>query len=100
MLQYATPPNTATVLSRNAAASRLSSFASIYAGAKGIRTCDPRTAGISAHLTVVLLPTTDVPLSGSVRTGRVMRRTPHPGGGDYRGGPQMVEISRDRLVTL
>jgi hypothetical protein len=51
-------------------------------------------------LTVVLLPTTDVPLSGSVHIGGVMRRTPHPGGGDYRGGPQMVEISRDGLVTL
>jgi hypothetical protein len=34
-------------------------------------------------------------LSGSVHIGGVTRKTPHPGGGDYRGGPQMVEISRD-----
>ena len=33
-------------------------------------------------------------LSGSVHIGGVTRKTPHPGG-DYRGGPQMVEISRD-----
>jgi selenium-binding protein 1 len=34
-------------------------------------------------------------LSGSVHIGGVTRKTPHPGGADYRGGPQMVEISRD-----
>ena len=32
---------------------------------------------------------------GSVHLGGVTRKTPHPGGHDYRGGPQMVEISRD-----
>ncbi len=34
-------------------------------------------------------------LADSVHIGGIARRTPHPGGGDYRGGPQMVEISRD-----
>jgi selenium-binding protein 1 len=34
-------------------------------------------------------------LSGSVHIGGIVRKTPHPGGLDYRGGPQMVEISRD-----
>ena len=34
-------------------------------------------------------------LAGSVHIGGIVRRTPHPGGADYRGGPQMVEISRD-----
>ncbi len=34
-------------------------------------------------------------LVGSVHTGGIVRREPHPSGGDYRGGPQMVEISRD-----
>jgi selenium-binding protein 1 len=34
-------------------------------------------------------------LAGSVHIGGITRKTPHPGGGDYRGGPQMVEISRD-----
>jgi selenium-binding protein 1 len=29
-----------------------------------------------------------------VHIGGITRKTPHPGG-DYRGGPQMVEISRD-----
>jgi methanethiol oxidase len=33
-------------------------------------------------------------LAGSVHIGGITRKTPHPGG-DYRGGPQMVEISRD-----
>ncbi|HUJ99242.1 MAG TPA: selenium-binding protein SBP56-related protein [Stellaceae bacterium] len=34
-------------------------------------------------------------LAGSVRIGGIARRTPHPGGKAYAGGPQMVEISRD-----
>ena len=34
-------------------------------------------------------------LAGSVHVGGITRRTQHPGGHDYRGGPQMVEISRD-----
>ncbi|NEK55168.1 selenium-binding protein, partial [Rhizobium leguminosarum] len=34
-------------------------------------------------------------LAGSVHIGGITRKTKHPGGGDYRGGPQMVEISRD-----
>ena len=34
-------------------------------------------------------------LAGSVHIGGITRKTAHPGGGDYRGGPQMVEISRD-----
>ena len=34
-------------------------------------------------------------LAGSVHFGGITRKTPHPGGGDNRGGPQMVEISRD-----
>ncbi|HZZ60803.1 MAG TPA: selenium-binding protein SBP56-related protein [Roseiarcus sp.] len=34
-------------------------------------------------------------LAGSVHIGGITRRTPHPGGGNYLGGPQMVEISRD-----
>ena len=34
-------------------------------------------------------------LAGSVRIGGIARRTPHPNGKAYGGGPQMVEISRD-----
>src|SRR5271165_4593963 len=34
-------------------------------------------------------------LAGSVRIGGITRRTPHPNGKVYAGGPQMVEISRD-----
>ena len=34
-------------------------------------------------------------LAGSVHIGGITRRTKHPNGGDYKGGPQMVEISRD-----
>jgi len=34
-------------------------------------------------------------LASSVHIGGIARRTAHPSGNDYRGGPQMVEISRD-----
>jgi selenium-binding protein 1 len=34
-------------------------------------------------------------LAGSVHIGGITRKTPHPGGKAYLGGPQMVEISRD-----
>src|SRR4051794_2053042 len=34
-------------------------------------------------------------LAGSVRIGGIVRRTAHPNGKSYAGGPQMVEISRD-----
>jgi len=34
-------------------------------------------------------------LAGSVHVGGIARRTPHPSGKVYAGGPQMVEISRD-----
>ena len=34
-------------------------------------------------------------LAGSVHTGGIVRRTAHPSGKAYAGGPQMVEISRD-----
>jgi selenium-binding protein 1 len=34
-------------------------------------------------------------LTGSVRIGGVARQTGHPSGKAFRGGPQMVEISRD-----
>ncbi len=34
-------------------------------------------------------------LVGSVHVGGVTRRTPHPNGQEFIGGPQMVEISRD-----
>ena len=34
-------------------------------------------------------------LAGSVHIGGIARRTPHPNGKAYAGGPQMVEISRD-----
>lgn len=34
-------------------------------------------------------------LAGSVHIGGIARRTPHPNGKPYEGGPQMVEISRD-----
>jgi selenium-binding protein 1 len=34
-------------------------------------------------------------LAGSVHTGGIARRAPHPNGKPYAGGPQMVEISRD-----
>jgi methanethiol oxidase len=34
-------------------------------------------------------------LAGSVNIGGIARRTPHPNGKAYGGGPQMVEISRD-----
>jgi len=34
-------------------------------------------------------------LAGSVHIGGIARRTPHPNGKMYGGGPQMVEISRD-----
>ncbi|PLP98300.1 selenium-binding protein SBP56-related protein [Cupriavidus pauculus] len=34
-------------------------------------------------------------LAGSVHLGGIVRRTPHPDGSPFAGGPQMVEISRD-----
>src|SRR5215203_2611016 len=34
-------------------------------------------------------------LSGSVRIGGVVKRTPHTDGKPFAGGPQMIEISRD-----
>jgi selenium-binding protein 1 len=34
-------------------------------------------------------------LTGSVHIGGIVRRTPHPNGKTFAGGPQMVEISRD-----
>jgi selenium-binding protein 1 len=34
-------------------------------------------------------------LAGSVHVGGIARRTPHPSGKLYAGGPQKVEISRD-----
>jgi methanethiol oxidase len=34
-------------------------------------------------------------LAGSVHIGGIARRTAHPSGKPYAGGPQMVEISRD-----
>ena len=34
-------------------------------------------------------------LAGSVHIGGIVRKAAHPSGGDYRGGPQMVEVSRD-----
>ena len=34
-------------------------------------------------------------LAGSVHIGGIARRTPHPNGKAFAGGPQMVEISRD-----
>jgi selenium-binding protein 1 len=34
-------------------------------------------------------------LTGSVHVGGIARRTPHPSGRAFAGGPQMVEISRD-----
>src|SRR6476469_8378362 len=34
-------------------------------------------------------------LAGSVHVGCIARRTPHPNGKMFSGGPQMVEISRD-----
>ena len=34
-------------------------------------------------------------LAGSVHVGGIARRTPHPSGKPFAGGPQMVEISRD-----
>ena len=34
-------------------------------------------------------------LTGLIRIGGIARRTPHPNGKPYAGGPQMVEISRD-----
>ena len=34
-------------------------------------------------------------LAGSVHIGGITRKTAHPSGAEYRGGPQMVEISRD-----
>ncbi|MGA0614148.1 selenium-binding protein SBP56-related protein [Paracoccus sp. KR1-242] len=34
-------------------------------------------------------------LTGSVHIGGITRKTPHPNGKPYAGGPQMVEISRD-----
>ncbi len=34
-------------------------------------------------------------LTGSVHVGGITRRTPHPNGKRFAGGPQMVEISRD-----
>ncbi len=33
--------------------------------------------------------------SGSVHIGGIVRRTDHPNGRPFRGGPQMIEISRD-----
>jgi selenium-binding protein 1 len=34
-------------------------------------------------------------LAGSVHVGGIARRTPHPSGKSFAGGPQMLEISRD-----
>jgi methanethiol oxidase len=34
-------------------------------------------------------------LAGSIHVGGIARKTDHPSGGRYCGGPQMVEISRD-----
>jgi methanethiol oxidase len=34
-------------------------------------------------------------LTGSVHVGGITRRTPHPSGNAFGGGPQMLEISRD-----
>ena len=34
-------------------------------------------------------------LAGSVHVGGIARRTAHPNGKAFGGGPQMVEISRD-----
>jgi selenium-binding protein 1 len=34
-------------------------------------------------------------LAGSIHIGGIARRTPHPSGKVYAGGPQMLEISRD-----
>ncbi len=34
-------------------------------------------------------------LTGSVRLGGIVRRSPHPASGPLKGGPQMVEVSRD-----
>lgn len=34
-------------------------------------------------------------LAGSVHIGGIVRRTPHPNGSAFGGGPQMTEISRD-----
>ena len=34
-------------------------------------------------------------LTGSVRIGGIVRRSPHPASGPVNGGPQMVEVSRD-----
>jgi len=34
-------------------------------------------------------------LTGSVHVGGIARRTPHPSGKAFAGGPQMTEISRD-----
>jgi selenium-binding protein 1 len=34
-------------------------------------------------------------LAGSLHIGGITRKTPHPNGKPYVGGPQMVEISRD-----
>jgi selenium-binding protein 1 len=34
-------------------------------------------------------------LTGAVHVGGIARRTPHPNGKAFAGGPQMVEISRD-----
>src|SRR5437870_2727494 len=34
-------------------------------------------------------------LTGSVRLGGIVKRSPHPASGPVNGGPQMVEVSRD-----
>ncbi|MGO4685410.1 selenium-binding protein SBP56-related protein [Hyphomicrobium sp. 2TAF46] len=34
-------------------------------------------------------------LTGSVRAGGIARKSPHPNGAPFAGGPQMLEISRD-----
>jgi selenium-binding protein 1 len=34
-------------------------------------------------------------LTGSVRIGGIVKRSPHPASGPVNGGPQMVEVSRD-----
>ena len=39
-------------------------------------------------------------LAGSVHVGGIARRTPHPSGKIFAGGPQMVEISRDSSQAL
>ena len=51
--------------------------------------------GSFKHILILLAGLALLGIAGSVHTGGIVRKTDHPSGKTYMGGPQMVEISRD-----